>query len=210
MQAYYEQRQPEYEAIYAKPERQEDLGWLGDLLAQYVANKCVLELACGTGYWTRRMLQHASSIYATDVSAQLAEATVSSCADAKVTGGTLDAFNLPPMPGYDCVVAGFLYSHILIEQCASFLSGLAAALPHSTALVLFDNKYVAGSSTLISHTSPVGDTYQNRTLKDGSQHEVLKNFPTKKGLQTTLQPFCTDVVVLESTYFWFATGNLRG
>ncbi|MEM8484297.1 MAG: class I SAM-dependent methyltransferase [Bacteroidota bacterium] len=210
MQAYYEKRQPEYEAIYQKPERQEDLLWLCDALSPHVRRRRVLELACGTGYWTRRMKHDATSIHATDISAQLAEAAVMSCDHASVTGDTLDAFNLPDNLDFDCVVAGFLYSHILIEQRASFLKGLTASLPIDTTLLLYDNKYVPGSSTPISRTTPTGDTYQRRKLKDGSQHEVLKNFPTKKELQTTLQPFCNDVVVLESTYFWFATGKLRG
>ena len=50
--AYYAQRAHECEQVYEKPERQPDLHqlriWLRDALAGYR----ILEIACGTGYWT--------------------------------------------------------------------------------------------------------------------------------------------------------------
>ena len=168
MQTYYEKRQPEYEAIYAKPERQADLQWMRDQLSAMVAGKRVLEL----------------------------EQT-----------GSVPRFDAASI---DCVVAGFLYSHVLHAQQVPFLSGLQSTFAPNAALILFDNQYVEGSSTPIHHTTSTGDTYQRRSLRDGSEHDVLKNFPTKEGLQQTLQPFCNNVIVQTSTYFWLATGNLRG
>ena len=50
--AYYAQRAAEYERIYAKPERQADLAALRARFGKLFKGKRVLELACGTGYWT--------------------------------------------------------------------------------------------------------------------------------------------------------------
>jgi ubiquinone/menaquinone biosynthesis C-methylase UbiE len=51
---YYAARAPEYDSIYAKPERQADLRLIEAWLAEQCAGKQVLEVACGTGYWTHR------------------------------------------------------------------------------------------------------------------------------------------------------------
>ena len=63
---YYNKRLEEYEAIYAKPERQTDLQKLVARLQADIKNCTVLELACGTGWWTEKLAAHASSWTATD------------------------------------------------------------------------------------------------------------------------------------------------
>ena len=64
---YYARRAKEYERIYAKPERQTDLAKLRSILQPAFAGANVLELACGTGYWTAVMATSAASVLATDI-----------------------------------------------------------------------------------------------------------------------------------------------
>ena len=61
---YYRERAAEYDAVYAKPERQEDLARLHGLLPPLVAGQRVLEIAAGTGYWTRVLSGSATAITA--------------------------------------------------------------------------------------------------------------------------------------------------
>ena len=68
---YYTQRAPEYERIYHRPERQPDLRKLEQLVTQAFGGLDVLEIACGTGYWTQHIAKRARSILATDYSGQL-------------------------------------------------------------------------------------------------------------------------------------------
>ncbi|HSU76130.1 MAG TPA: class I SAM-dependent methyltransferase, partial [Burkholderiales bacterium] len=63
---YYRRRAREYEAIYAKPERQADLAVLRKYLPERLAGRRVLEVACGTGYWTVLVARTAASIVAVD------------------------------------------------------------------------------------------------------------------------------------------------
>ena len=49
---YYATIAQQYERVYDKPERQEDLEVLRDKVADVLEGHTVLELACGTGYWT--------------------------------------------------------------------------------------------------------------------------------------------------------------
>ena len=64
---YYAARANEYERIYYKPERQTDLARLRELIPAYFAGRRVLEIACGTGYWTQFIAQRALKVTATDI-----------------------------------------------------------------------------------------------------------------------------------------------
>src|SRR5712692_10327984 len=59
MREYYARRAVEYERVYAKPERQDDLARLRRLLQADLAGHDVLEIACGTGYWTTAIAETA-------------------------------------------------------------------------------------------------------------------------------------------------------
>jgi demethylmenaquinone methyltransferase/2-methoxy-6-polyprenyl-1,4-benzoquinol methylase len=60
--SYYAKRAAEYERIYLKPERQDDLRQLRDFVEQTFAHADVFEIACGTGYWTEILARSAASV----------------------------------------------------------------------------------------------------------------------------------------------------
>ena len=72
-------------------------------------------------------------------------------------------------------------------------------------MVFIDNAYVPGSSTPLSRRDADGNTYQKRTLSDGSTHEVLKNFPTERELRSALSGLATQVRVGFIPSFWMMT-----
>jgi hypothetical protein len=55
-------------------------------------------------------------------------------------------------------------------------------------VVFLDNRFVPGSSTPIAESDAEGNTYQVRTLADGSTHRVLKNFPDRDALMAIVAP----------------------
>lgn len=59
MNEYYKERASDYEAVYHFPERQSDLRFLEQFVANNFADKRVLELAAGTGYWTEHIAKSA-------------------------------------------------------------------------------------------------------------------------------------------------------
>src|SRR4029079_13820719 len=65
---YYSRRAPEYERIYARPERQPDLRALEARVLGDLEGHAVLEIACGTGWCTDRIATVARSMVATDAS----------------------------------------------------------------------------------------------------------------------------------------------
>jgi len=56
-----------------------------------------------------------------------------------------------------------------------------------------------------THTDADGNTYQDRTLADGSRHRVRKNFPTAAQLRTAVAPYAAQIEVLELSYYWLMT-----
>ena len=67
---YYARRASEYERVYAKPERQADLRSIGQLLSGAFAGDTVLEIACGTSYWTQFIVKTAAAVLATDYNSE--------------------------------------------------------------------------------------------------------------------------------------------
>jgi len=209
-EGYYQARALEYDRVYDKPERQDDLRRLRDWLAGALAGKRVLELAAGTGYWTDVYADRASRVLATDVSeAPLAVAAARRAWPATVTFAKADAFTLAGVNGgFDVVFAGFFWSHVPLESLGSFLATLADRQGHAGALIFMDNRYVAGSSHPISRTDSHGNTYQQRELSDGSRWEVLKNFPSAPQLRSRLAPIARAVEITELAYYWTAECDL--
>jgi SAM-dependent methyltransferase len=208
MIGYYSKRANEYERIYQKPERQADLGWLRSILQRELTGHHVLELACGTGYWTEAIAGTATSVHATDASHEVLEIARSKQLPdpAKVTFASGDAYHpLPAIPPFTAGFAGFWWSHVPKRQLSCFLESFHAALAPGSRVVFADNRFVPGSSTPLSRHDVEGNTYQLRALADGSRHEVLKNFPTVEELREVIAPFSGDIEVITSDYFWCAS-----
>lgn len=204
---YYGKRAPEYERIYQKPERQSDLTRLREHLRRVLLGHHVLELACGTGYWTAAIADIVGSILATDASDEvLAIARAKGLDPARVAFASADAFNPLPQPReFTAGLAAFWWSHIPLARLPAFLDRFHAALAPGARVVFADNRFVQGSSTPICRTDAAGDTYQLRHLGDGSTHEVLKNFPSAEELRDILQPYSDAIEITTFDYFWCAT-----
>jgi 2-polyprenyl-3-methyl-5-hydroxy-6-metoxy-1,4-benzoquinol methylase len=210
--AYYAARAAEYERVYEKVERQPDLAFLRGLVAEYFRARRVLEIACGTGYWTASLAITAQSIMATDVGTQVLEVAKAKPwpERSSVTFCVADAFDLAGIAGdFDAAFAGFWWSHVPRERLGAFLDGLHHRLLPTARVMLLDNRYVEGSSTPISRLDLAGNTYQHRMLSTGAKHEILKNFPTVSEVRERLTAHgVTNLEVVELPYFWYATYHL--
>ncbi|HTY49964.1 MAG TPA: class I SAM-dependent methyltransferase [Steroidobacteraceae bacterium] len=201
---YYSARAAEYERIYDKPERQRELQQLRQALPGRFAGKAVLEIACGTGYWTQFIAAAAREVCATDLSEEvLAIARTKPLDRGRVTFQMADAMNLPPWLGtFDAAFCGFWWSHIPLASADAFLDGLHSHLQPGSVVVMLDNLYVEGSSTPISRRSRGGDTFQIRGLEDGSTYEVLKNFPSEDDLRIRFRDRGSDFNYAAGDYYW--------
>ena len=208
---YYSRRALEYERIYHKPERQEDLGNLRRLVAERLADQEVLEIACGTGYWTEVIAPAARSVVATDASEAVMDvARHKTYPEGRVRFATADSFDPAAVDGrFTALFAGFFWSHVPRPQLAAFLRGWRAQLGPERRMLFIDNRYVEGSSTPITGSDADGNTYQVRLLDDGSEHRVMKNFPDEDDLRRALEPTCEPIAISMLTYYWCAVGTTR-
>ena len=211
LRQYYARRAEEYEAIYAKPERQADLAILRREFTAAFPARNVIEIACGTGYWTPRIADSAASVDAFDINEEtLTIARMKNPDPTRVRYALADAYALPaPARRYDAAFGGFWWSHVPWQDLPRFLDGLHNVLAPGARVIFFDNRYVEGSSTPVSRVDSEGNTYQLRKLADGSQHEVLKNFPEPDALKATVAPYAASADVHLLQYYWWLDYTLN-
>jgi demethylmenaquinone methyltransferase/2-methoxy-6-polyprenyl-1,4-benzoquinol methylase len=211
MERYYSRRAAEYERIYDKPERQHELEWLRHRIPEIFRGRDVLEVACGTGYWTQFIARDARHVHACDINeAVLDIAREKPIAAGRATFARGDAITLEGVPsGCDAAFAGFWWSHVKKNDLAKFVANLASKLEPGSVVAILDNTYAEGSSTPISRRDGEGNTYQMRTLASGEQYEVLKNFPTAAELTQAVQGVAREAHLETLTYYWLLVFTLR-
>jgi demethylmenaquinone methyltransferase/2-methoxy-6-polyprenyl-1,4-benzoquinol methylase len=198
---YYAKRAPDYERIYAKPERQGDLAWLKARVGDLTRGARVLDLACGTGFWTEAMTEAHTIVGADYNDAVLQIARAKGIAGASFVRADNDA--LPFRAGdFDVMTAGCWWSHVPLQRLRQHIEGLHRTLGPNVRVLWFDNQYVFGSSTPIAYHDQHGNTWQRRALHDGSEHDVLKNFPDDRMLLETVADIAEDVRINRLQYYW--------
>ncbi|MGH8721205.1 MAG: class I SAM-dependent methyltransferase [Burkholderiales bacterium] len=204
---YYARRAPEYERFYDKPERQADLSVLRERVARLFAGRSVLEVACGTGYWTAAIAPQAREVTALDVNEEvLALAREKPLPAGRVEFQRADAYSLPDLGRrHDGLFAAFWWSHVPRARLDAFLGGCVHAAAPGAMLAFLDGRFVEGSSTPIARRDADGNSYQARRLDDGSEHEVLKNYPAESELIQRASRFGWGAHVELLPYHWLLT-----
>lgn len=213
MHAYYAERAPYYDAVYLKPERQADIAFLSRHLPERLAGRSLLEVACGTGYWTQHIAPACAEIVATDGTAEPLEFARLRPAAQHAHFIQADAYALsaaiPPAHGkFNAAFAGLWFSHVLIENRSRFLASLHACLQPGARVIFIDNSLVQLNDFPITETDPQGNTYQRRATRNGALHRVLKNFPTESELRALIAPYSQRFEFRQLENFWLCEYEL--
>jgi demethylmenaquinone methyltransferase/2-methoxy-6-polyprenyl-1,4-benzoquinol methylase len=175
---YYDRRAPEYDdwwlgtGPFAARDRP---GWDGEVerLVAVVAGLSparVLDVACGTGFLTRRLR---GDVVGLDQSpAMVGLATAAAPAARIVTG---EAIPLPFADGaFDRVFTSHFYGHLGEGERGAFVQEARRVAPE---LVVIDSA---------ERGDGVAEEWQERVLRDGSRHRVYKRFFTGPGVLSEL------------------------
>jgi demethylmenaquinone methyltransferase/2-methoxy-6-polyprenyl-1,4-benzoquinol methylase len=91
-----------------------------------------------------------------------------------------DAYALAADLGqFDGAFAGLWFSHVSVADGSRFFQSLHARLRAGARVIFLDNSDVQCRDYPIVARDAEGNTYQDRRLKDGSVHRVLKNLPAE-------------------------------
>lgn len=213
LSTYYNDRAREYDKVYEIPDEQEDLLKSAVLFQNIFADKSVLEIACGTGYWTEKISKTANSIFATDINEIVIDIARTRKFNSNVVFQVADMNCLSIDKKFDGLFGGFIWSHILLQDLDNFLLRLKDLLNENAKIAFIDSKQVEGTNhdrKRITRIDQYGNTFQTRTLENGTTHEVLKNFPSKQFLTDKLLQISTEVEIIELEHYWIATSKTNG
>ena len=213
LSTYYNDRAREYDKVYEIPDEQEDLIKSAVLFQNIFADKSVLEIACGTGYWTEKISKTANSIFATDINEIVIDIARTRKFNSNVVFQVADMNCLSIDKKFDGLFGGFIWSHILLQDLDNFLLRLKDLLNENAKIAFIDSKQVEGTNhdrKRITRIDQYGNTFQTRTLENGTTHEVLKNFPSKQFLTDKLHQISTEVEIIELEHYWIATSKTNG
>lgn len=205
---YYDRRASEYERVYRRPDpaRQAEQDALAAALREALRGRRVLEIACGTGFWTRVAAQVASHVLAIDASPRmLAAASQKGLPGSVVELRQADAYELANLSSFDAALAAFWLSHVPTARLGGFLEGLHQALEPGSVVFMADNVYLPGVGGELLSEPGSPDTFKLRTLSDGSEHKVLKNYYDAARLPRLFAPRAADLRVHVGACFWWIT-----
>lgn len=173
----------------------------------------VLELACGTGLWTRRLAARARRVTAIDAApeplALARERLAAMPGAARVHFVCADVFTWRPDGAFDACCFAFWLSHVPEERFAAFWATVGAALAPG-GRVLFLDSLRSDRSTAADHVlPPAGEQTQIRRLGDGREFRVVKRFHDPAELERRLAGLGWRAVVRRTEEFFLYGGAIR-
>lgn len=170
----------------------------------------VLEVACGTGVWTRYLADVADRVLATDASPNvLARAKKLARAGKRLPAGRLrflqvDAYALANAPGeFDGALAMNWFEHVPRARHEEFLNVLHDKVGRG-ARVFIGMVHLRDESRAQLFTKPGGaDSYGVRQRPDGSRYEIIDNVFGKEELSRIFSPRSKRLKMTSGqAYYW--------
>ena len=184
--AYYRARASEYDQWFFRQSCFDhgakcNKKWFADVTA--VANALdafapkgdVLELACGTGLWTERLLPHATALTALDAVAEVLALNQERVKDNQVRYIQHDIFSWRPDRQYDVVYFSFWLSRVPPESFASFWDLIRRCLAPEGRAFFVDSLYEPTTTTNNHTLLGKGSAVQDGKLNDGRQFRIVKS-----------------------------------
>ena len=205
---YYDLRAAEYEDLYHR-RGPYDLGPEGNAryraealvmeqgLRNFNAIGNVLELACGTGLWTRFLVESADRLTAVDAAPSMIDINRARYGAAHVTYLQEDIFAWAPaeVEWFDAIVFGFFISHIPPERFTRFWERLRGWLTPGGRVFFMDDVAGPGRPYSGDVVTDGPEFAHRRTLADGRRFTIVKRFFEPDELTGMLAQLGWDAVV---------------
>ena len=210
---YYRARATEYEQIYYRdiPQRREEITDHFDFVEKLAAGKTVLELACGTGYWTQAAAKYAKKVIATDIAPEMIKEAKNKKFNSPVKFINSDIYDLPfKSAAFDLIIIGFWFSHEPKQNYCKFFDIIRKPLKPNGQIWLIDNNPPAeGPKSGYLYTDEFGNNFKSRPLADGEEFSLLKNYFTENELDNTFSKSFYINKLTYDDYYWSVLLDLR-
>ena len=223
--AYYRARAAEYDEWWFRQRRFDrgtelNAAWFADVeiveaalhaFLAAVRPQRVLELACGTGLFTRHLAPRVAWITAVDASPEAIACNRARVNRENVDYVVADLFDWEPEQRYDLAFMSFWLSHVPWGRFDAFWSTVRRALePGGTAYVI--DSALDPTSTARDHPTPDADAgIVSRKLNDGRQFRIVKLFHEPSALNRRLAALGFDATIERTPrYFIHGAAALRG
>lgn len=209
MHAYYSARAPHMAKSLATPPS----GQLREIVTELEAcakGRSVLEVACGTGYWTRFAAPCSSHLVAADFSAEMLEVAKAQ-AIANVRFCRADAYRLENVGAerFDFGYAMHWVSHIPLGRWEEFFRGFQARLNPGAKVLLADDIRRPDDADPYYSKIETRDSYEIRRLPNGEAYEIVKTYFTPDELRDLLEPFAINLRIRYERPRWWLTYEVK-
>jgi SAM-dependent methyltransferase len=168
----------------------------------------VLELACGTGLFTRRIAPRAARVTCVDASPEVLAINRSRVAAANVAYVEADIFEWRPRERYAAIFFSFWLSHVPDARLAEFWNNVGAALAPDGAVYLIDSAYDP-TSTAKDHVLPGrAEGVATRKLNDGREYRIVKYYWEPRLLAERLSGLSWSASIAQTANY-FIYGEVR-
>jgi len=191
---YYHERAPVYDetAGFNDPVGEELRGPIKERYRELFRGRSVLEIACGTGYWTAVIGETAKSVLAIDINISLLEQAQARCGKVPhISFKIADAYTLEGVEGDFDAAAGFWWwSHVPKGLLKTFLGALHRRLKPGALVMFIDRLPYEG---FYRKKDRDGNTIEQRILPDSRSFMIVKNFPDEQEIRSALAGIADDV-----------------
>jgi SAM-dependent methyltransferase len=177
--AYYDLRAPDYGDV-DRPSDRRSPGLISPeqvrtLVRELGVTGDVLELACGSGAFTRELVRYASSLTALDGSPKMLELNRHVVGDEGVEYVCADVFRWSPTRRFDFVFFGFWLSHVPPAHFDAFWETVRSCLRPGGRVAFVDEDARARDNEAAVSDDPAAPAAR-RTLGDGRAFDIVKVF----------------------------------
>ncbi len=214
--AYYRARAGEYDEWWLRDGRydrdraqwQADAAAVVEALDRFAPRGRNLELACGTGIWSERLLGYSTDLTLVDGAPEMLARNAARLQSPSVRYVQADLFEWQPAERYDTVFFGFWLSHVPPELFAAFWRLVDACLAPRGRVFFVDSRREE-TSTATDHVLPAqGANVALRRLNDGREFRIYKTFYDAAELTERLWGLNWRIRVREtSKYFVYGEGG---
>ncbi|MBA3869500.1 MAG: class I SAM-dependent methyltransferase [Anaerolineae bacterium] len=220
--AYYRARAGEYDEWFYRVGRY-DWGaerngqWFAEVETVVKALRSVgkigtaLELAAGTGNFTKELATIAAQVVALDASPEVLEINRDKVNSVNVEFRQADLFNWQPDTQYDLVFMSFWMSHVPPEKLDGFLETVRQATKVGGQVFMVDSlRDQTRTSTASNHADYDPESiYHTRKLNDGQEYTIVKMFYDESLVAKLAEHGFTAEYHTSGDYFWWASSTVK-